>query len=53
MKFYYKYKVLSEANNGSRKWRQLRADNPIHLVDRFKQLHKSEKIIKWQLVEDS
>lgn len=53
MKYFYKYKVLSENNAGKRKQRLMRADNPAHLFKRFKELHKTEKIVKWESVEDS
>lgn len=53
VKYYFKYKVFYKKRNGEKGSVLIRADNPSHLVKRFKEKYPSRQIIRYEVKEDS
>ena len=52
MKYYFQYKVFYKNRYGEKGSVLIRADNPSHLVKRFREKYPSRRIIKYE-VKDS
>lgn len=52
MKYYFKYKVVYKDYLGKNKTVLLRADNPPHLVQRFRKKYPRGRIIKFSPCEE-
>ena len=53
MKYYFKYQVTCKDRSGKTQIVKLRADNPKHLIERFKEKYPSRTITKYVACEDS
>lgn len=47
MKYYYEYEIIYKCRNGKSGKMKLRADNPTHLVKRFREKYPSKTITKF------
>ena len=45
--YYYQYEVTYKNHKGQVKTEIIRADNPAHLIKRFRKLHRKAGIIKY------
>ena len=51
MKYYFKYKVKFKYHNGKTGSLIMRADNPTHLIKRFREKYPSRLIVNYNPVE--
>ena len=52
MKYYFKYEVVFKDRKGKTGRVTLRADNPAHLIKRFRDKYPSRLIVNYKAVEE-
>lgn len=52
MKYYYEYEVIFKYHNEKKGRLKMRADNPTHLVKRFREKYPSRLIVNYKPVEE-